>query len=77
MQVLKIKKDQFIRSLKYYYKYTKQGKTGFHLLDNKYKGFDESSIFITNSKALKWDWLLYYRIVELMPEQLVKDMNDL
>lgn len=58
-------------------KYTKQGKTGFHLLDIKYKGFDESSIFITNCTALKWDWLRYYRNGALTPEQLAEDIQDL
>ena len=58
-------------------KHYKQVKSGYYLISINYKGFDETSIFMTNWIALNWEWLLYYRNGATTPEQLEEDIQEL
>lgn len=58
-------------------KHYKQVKSGYYLISINYKGFDETSIFMTNWMALNWEWLRYYRNGATTPEQLEEDIQEL
>jgi DNA invertase Pin-like site-specific DNA recombinase len=40
--------------------HTKEKKSGFFIVQIKYTGFEEHSIFTTNWEALKWNWMNHY-----------------
>lgn len=57
-------------------KHSAEDKGGFFVVELKYKGFDESSLFSTNWQAMKWNWITYYRGLAITPEQLLEDIEE-
>jgi site-specific DNA recombinase len=55
----------------------KEGKRGFFHVAIKYKGFDETSVFITDWQALKWYWMSRYRAYAITDEDLAEDLDQL
>lgn len=53
------------------------GKMGDFIIEIKYKGYDEVSIFHTNWQAKKFLWLSYYRSSATDEVQLEEDKDDL
>ncbi len=52
------------------------GKMGEFIVELKYKGYDETSTFLTNWQASKWLWLTTYRAAAYTNEQLQEDRED-
>jgi hypothetical protein len=48
-------------------------KTGNFIIQIEYKGFDESSIFITDWQALKWYWMSHFRSQAITKEDMDED----
>lgn len=51
----------------------KQPKGGYFLLKIEYKGFDETSMFMTDWQAMKWYWMGHYRSKAVSKEDLEDD----
>ncbi len=53
--------------------HTKLEKSGYFLINIKYRGFEEESIFMTNWQGMKWYWLSHYRRNAITEEDLAED----
>ncbi len=55
--------------------YNGESKGGYFLIKIDYKGFDETSIFMTNWQALRWYWMGHYRSQAITKEDLQDDIE--
>lgn len=55
--------------------YKENSKGGYFLIKVEYRGFDESSMFMTDWQALKWYWMGHYRSQAITQEDLEDDMD--
>lgn len=57
--------------------FKKEGKMGEYLVEVKYRGYEEVSVFLTNWQADNWLWLSNYRNVATTPAELELDREDM
>lgn len=58
-------------------KHNKLGRGGYFKLEIKYRGFLESSVFMTRWQAMKWHWISRYRTSAITVEDLQDEMDRL
>jgi DNA invertase Pin-like site-specific DNA recombinase len=54
-------------------KYIRKEKGGYFIIEIKYRGFVENSIFMTDLKAMEWTWLNHYRSGAITKNDLKDD----
>jgi site-specific DNA recombinase len=64
-----------IKKITIQHNYKKEAKGGYFLVKIEYRGFDESSMFMTDWHAMKWYWVGYYRSRAITKEDLQDDID--